>query len=73
MKSRKMSDNSGTFNGNKVKNMGNVDIKGNEERRKSSMDYQKSQSSNNFGVGTGNSFEKMHDFFYLVILLTLPV
>ena len=26
------------------------------------MDYQKSQSSNNFGVGTGNSFEKMHDF-----------
>ncbi|MCG0697676.1 hypothetical protein IMAU70089_02931 [Lactiplantibacillus plantarum] len=34
VKSRKMSDNSGTFNGNKVKNMGNVDIKGNEREEK---------------------------------------
>lgn len=27
------------------------------------MDYQKSQSSHNFGVGTGNTIKKMHDFY----------
>lgn len=34
VKSKKMSDNSGTFSGNKVKNMGNVDIKSNERKEK---------------------------------------
>ncbi|MBE4709575.1 hypothetical protein [Limosilactobacillus fermentum] len=27
------------------------------------MDYQKSQSSHNFGVGTGNTIKKRHDFY----------
>ncbi|WP_178138439.1 hypothetical protein [Lactiplantibacillus plantarum] len=34
VKSRTMSNNSGTFSGNKVKNMGNVDIKSNERKEK---------------------------------------
>lgn len=34
VKSKKMSDNSGTFSGNKVKSMGNVDIEINERKEK---------------------------------------
>lgn len=34
VKSRKMSDNSGDFSGNKVKSMGNVEIKNNKSEEK---------------------------------------
>lgn len=50
VKSKKMSDNSGTVSGNKVNNRGNVDIKINEG---------KDQFSNNSGLLNGNSVKEM--------------